>query len=92
VLVLACPPRDCWNREGPRWLGERIHHGREAELQDRVDRARVRIAYANAAETTAAVAAFATFAGDVAALGVPMVSSTPAPIGVCEPDDAEVGL
>ena len=25
VLVLACPDRDCWNREGPRWLGARVH-------------------------------------------------------------------
>ncbi len=43
AVVLACPPRDCWNREGTRWLGERVHQGREAELKERVDRRRVRI-------------------------------------------------
>jgi Pyruvate/2-oxoacid:ferredoxin oxidoreductase delta subunit/coenzyme F420-reducing hydrogenase delta subunit len=57
VLVLACPPRDCWNREGPRWLLERVYHEREAELQERVDRRRVRIAYAWAGEPAAARAA-----------------------------------
>lgn len=41
VLVFSCPPRDCRGREGPRWLDERLFHGREAELQARVDRRRV---------------------------------------------------
>ncbi len=62
VLVLACPPRDCWSREGPRWLSERMYHDREAELKERVDRARVRIAYASARERAVAVAAVRTFA------------------------------
>ena len=43
VLVLSCPPRDCRNREGPRWLEARLYAGREAELQERVDRRRVRV-------------------------------------------------
>jgi ferredoxin len=90
VLVLACPPRDCWNREGPRWLSERVYHGREAELQARVDRARVRIAYANAAETALAVAALEAFARQVAALGVPPTDKGPAPEPVCDPGDVEV--
>ena len=38
VLVVSCPPRDCWHREGPAWLHERIYNGRDAELQERVDR------------------------------------------------------
>lgn len=70
VLILACPPRDCWNREGARWLSARVYQGREAELQSRVPRARVRIAHVNARERTAAVAALRTFAADVATLGV----------------------
>lgn len=89
VLVLACPPRDCWNREGPRWLGERIHHGREAELQDRVDRARVRIAYANEAEPGLAIAALGAFAADVAALGAPSTDRAAAPVPVCDPAGRE---
>ena len=68
VLVLACPPRDCWNREGVRWTEERIFHEREAELQERVDRRRVRIAYASAGERTEAIAAIAAFRADLAAL------------------------
>jgi Pyruvate/2-oxoacid:ferredoxin oxidoreductase delta subunit/coenzyme F420-reducing hydrogenase delta subunit len=69
VLILSCPPRDCWNREGPKWLHERVYAGREAELQDRVDRQRVRIAPVNAAERAAAFAAVRSFAGHVATLG-----------------------
>jgi ferredoxin len=69
VLILSCPPRDCWNREGPKWLRERVYAGREAELQDRVDRQRVRITPVNAAERGRALAAVRTFAADIAALG-----------------------
>jgi coenzyme F420-reducing hydrogenase delta subunit len=41
ALLVACPPRDCWSREGPKWLMERMYEDREAELQPRVDRRRV---------------------------------------------------
>jgi ferredoxin len=51
VLVVACPPRDCWNREGAKWLEQRLYHDREAELQARVPRDRVRLVFANAAES-----------------------------------------
>jgi coenzyme F420-reducing hydrogenase delta subunit/Pyruvate/2-oxoacid:ferredoxin oxidoreductase delta subunit len=71
ILVLACPPRDCWHREGVRWLVERVYHDREAELQARVDRARVRIAHANASEGAIAIAAVRAFVADVAALRAP---------------------
>jgi coenzyme F420-reducing hydrogenase delta subunit/Pyruvate/2-oxoacid:ferredoxin oxidoreductase delta subunit len=68
VLVLTCPPRDCWNREGPQWLAERVHLGREAELQARVDRARVRIAEVSVAEPARARRIVADFVADIAAL------------------------
>lgn len=68
VLVLACPPRDCWNREGPGLLVERMYHEREAELKARVDRRRVRVAHAGASETGEALAALRRFATDTAAL------------------------
>jgi ferredoxin/coenzyme F420-reducing hydrogenase delta subunit len=71
VLVLACPPRDCRHREGPRWLDERVYHEREAELQARVDRARVRIAHAGPGDRARALALVRAFAADVAALGLP---------------------
>lgn len=44
VMVAGCPPRDCIGREGPKWLEQRFYHDREAELQPRVDRQRVRVA------------------------------------------------
>jgi coenzyme F420-reducing hydrogenase delta subunit len=71
VLVLACPPRDCRHREGPRWLDQRVHHGREAELQARVDRARVRIAHAGPGDRAQAIALVRAFAADVEVLGLP---------------------
>ena len=85
VLVLACPPRDCWNREGPRWLVERMYHEREAELQDRVDRARVRVAHVNAGERRQALDALHSFAADVAALGAALPDGTGEPDVECEP-------
>jgi coenzyme F420-reducing hydrogenase delta subunit/NAD-dependent dihydropyrimidine dehydrogenase PreA subunit len=41
VLLAHCPPRDCRNREGPRWLAARIDEGREAELRESLDRRRL---------------------------------------------------
>jgi ferredoxin len=67
VCVVACPPRDCWNREGARWAAARLFEGREAELQERVDRRRVALVYASAAERRAVVAAVAALRGTVAA-------------------------
>ena len=68
VLVLACPPRDCWNREGPGWAGERLFHDREAELHRRVDKRRVRLAYANRAEPSAGHSELERFRADLATL------------------------
>jgi len=50
VMVVACPARDCWNREGPKWTEQRLFHDREAELQERVDRRRVRLVFAAAGD------------------------------------------
>jgi ferredoxin len=92
VLILACPPRDCWTREGPRWLTERVYHDREAELQARVPRARVRIGHVNARELPEALAALRAFRVDVAALEVPVDHPEPMAVPVCEPpvEDEEV--
>ena len=81
VLVFGCPARDCVGREGPKWLGERLYHDREAELQPRVDRRRVRVgtmAPGNLGET---LACYDGFVRDVAAL---------APVGPAADLDVEV--
>lgn len=44
VVIAACTPRSCSFREGPHWLEQRLYHGREAELNDRVDRRRIEVA------------------------------------------------
>jgi ferredoxin/coenzyme F420-reducing hydrogenase delta subunit len=67
VLVAACSPRDCRAREGPKWLGERLFHEREAELQTRVDRARVRVVALGAGERAAFAEALARFREEVGA-------------------------
>jgi ferredoxin len=61
VLILSCPDRDCWNREGPKWLDERLYRGREAELKERVDRRRIQVERIAAGDVRAALAALARF-------------------------------
>lgn len=84
VLVLTCPPRDCWNREGPKWLTERVYHEREAELQARVDRARVRIVSVAAGESREAIAALRAFSTHVARLALPVRERSVAIDAECE--------
>jgi ferredoxin len=85
VLVLACPPRDCWNREGPRWLHERVYHDREAELQARVDRRRVMVAFANASEPGAARLALRDFVAQIATVGAAVPEQSVAIDMECDP-------
>jgi ferredoxin/coenzyme F420-reducing hydrogenase delta subunit len=68
VLVAACPPRDCTSREGPKWLAARLFEGREAELQERVDRRRVGLVHAGEAEGGVVRRALAALRAEVAAL------------------------
>ncbi|MDP3910216.1 MAG: hydrogenase iron-sulfur subunit [Gemmatimonadales bacterium] len=89
VLVASCPPRDCWNREGPQWLEQRVYHDREAELQERVDRRRVRIVAAAAAEAEVLLTAIARFRQDIAALAaVPGERDVTDLIRLCEAEEA----
>ena len=85
VLVLACPPRDCWNREGPAWARERLFHDREAELHRRVDKRRVRLAYASRGEASTGEKELASFALDIAALDRAQALEEVDPIRECEP-------
>ena len=88
VLVVACPPRDCWNREGPRWLIERVYHDREAELKARVDRRRVRIAYAGRGESEVARAALRELARDLKDAGIVSAEQSVTLDVECEPVSA----
>jgi ferredoxin len=90
VLVLTCPPRDCRHREGPRWLAERVYHGREAELQARVPRTRVAVAHVDAADSVAVGAALGALAIRVASLEGDGGVGPEAP-GECESALAERG-
>jgi coenzyme F420-reducing hydrogenase delta subunit len=85
VLVLACPPRDCRNREGPRWMLARMYEGREAELQPRVDRRRIAVAHAGAAEAGAVVAAVRAVREATLELDRPEAETRPEPDTTCEP-------
>jgi coenzyme F420-reducing hydrogenase delta subunit len=68
VLIVSCPPRDCWHREGPKWLEQRLYHDREAELKARVDRRRVRLAFAALGELDRVRAELAAYRLDLADL------------------------
>jgi ferredoxin len=65
VLILACSARDCRNREGWRWLDQRLFHGREAELQPRVDRRRIRVLPLGGGDEPATRAGLARFRRDL---------------------------
>jgi ferredoxin/coenzyme F420-reducing hydrogenase delta subunit len=69
VLIAACPPRDCRHREGPKWLEARLHAGREAELQERVDRRRLRVLHAGLGEARLVKRELADFRTDLASIG-----------------------
>ncbi|HEU4925833.1 MAG TPA: cytochrome b N-terminal domain-containing protein [Vicinamibacterales bacterium] len=83
VLVLACPARDCRHREGAHWIVERVYHSREAELQERVNRARVRIANVNTGDRELSISLLRTFAADVKALDRPRVDDDVEPGTEC---------
>ena len=85
VLVLACPPRDCVSREGAVWSEQRLFHDREAELQARVDRRRVRLAYAALAEPAVALRALEEFRGAVHALDATVGEDEIDLFALCDP-------
>jgi len=61
LYLIGCPERDCSYRRGLRWITERIYNDREAELKDRVDKKRVRVASFGAGELPEALAALQVF-------------------------------
>ena len=76
VIVVTCPPRDCWNREGPIWAEQRLFHDREAELQPRVDKARIKLVRAGEAERGLVAAALEAFRAELRALAEPEAESS----------------
>jgi coenzyme F420-reducing hydrogenase delta subunit len=84
VLVLACPMDDCWNREGTKWLEQRLFHDREAELQARVDRRRVALEPVGLAEAGLAAAALRAFRARVLELEQPVGEGEVDLLRLCE--------
>lgn len=90
VLIAGCPPRDCVGREGPKWLEQRLYHEREAELQPRVDRRRVRMVSAAVGLEDEVLAELAEFRRALAALG-PTAPEVDIDLrDLCEPASDEV--
>jgi ferredoxin/coenzyme F420-reducing hydrogenase delta subunit len=87
VAVLSCPPRNCFYREGPKWVNERLFHGREAELHERVDRRRVLHAAYSAAELDRVERELAAFAQRLAALDVEVEAQVDL-VAACDSDKA----
>ncbi len=92
VYLLTCPDRDCLFREGPRWLSERVHHDREAELRARVDRRRVRIGSFAASETAAMRRAVAEFRAELAGLEPVIPERDAAVEAECKEPDAYAAI
>ncbi len=84
VFVVGCPPRDCTAREGPKWLEQRVYHDREAELQARVDRRRLRIHTGEAGGAAETVAAFSRFRDSLRLLDAPAAEFDVVLLAECE--------
>jgi ferredoxin len=69
VVIVSCPPRDCWTREGVIWMEQRMFHEREAELQARVDRRRIRVVHAARGEQAEVRLALASFRAELREIG-----------------------
>lgn len=91
VILFSCPPRDCRGREGPKWLEQRVYHDREAELQPRVDRRRVRLAVMAVGDLAGTMSAFDSFARDVRALARPEAEAVADLDEICEPVPFPIG-
>ncbi|MCC7324701.1 MAG: hydrogenase iron-sulfur subunit, partial [Gemmatimonadaceae bacterium] len=85
VIVFSCPPRDCRGREGPTWLEARLFHEREAELQARVDRRRVRSATMVVGDGAATVSEFRRFRESLVPLGVLSPDELGDADAICDP-------
>lgn len=85
VIVFTCAPRDCAGREGPKWLVERTYNDREAELPERVDRARVRIATLGRGQVGEAVRELDAFAASLGRIPAADVELEAADEAICDP-------
>lgn len=79
VIVISCPERDCSHREGPKWLRLRVYEDREAELQARVDRRRVRLLACAAVDIDQAVELVRKFRLEMLGLGQPVADQAVEP-------------
>jgi coenzyme F420-reducing hydrogenase delta subunit len=70
VLIVSCPARDCRGREGRKWLHQRLFEGREAELKERVDRQRIRVIEASAADAAHLERSIVRFKADIARMAI----------------------
>lgn len=85
VYLLSCPGRDCIYREGPKWAHERLYNDREAELQPRVDKRRVRLGLFGRDERREALADMMAFRAAMAALDLPPPEGSEIQVGAeCE--------
>lgn len=75
LYMLACPERDCTYREGAAWMAERIYNDREAELRDRVDKNRVRLAHFGRGEKSEALHSIRSFQAELKAGDTPQADS-----------------
>lgn len=92
VFIAGCPPRDCAAREGPKWTELRVFHDREAELQARVDRRRVRLCTAPAGLAHVTLAEFESFRQSLLSLDYPQIEEDIDLRLLCEPLENEAGV
>ncbi|MBI4081441.1 MAG: cytochrome b N-terminal domain-containing protein [Candidatus Lambdaproteobacteria bacterium] len=65
VFIVGCPHRHGQYREGSAWIQARLYEEREAELQPRVDKSRVRLAALGGGELAEGLAALKAFRAEL---------------------------
>ena len=85
VFIGGCPPRDCLSREGPKWMHERVFNDREAELQPRVDRRRIRVGTLAPGARSEVTVAFDAFADELSLMNGPARVADEELEPVCDP-------
>lgn len=92
VMVATCAGRDCTSREGPQWLHERLYNEREAELQERVDRRRVKVITMAPGESKNVIEAHREFLAELEELDLPQPEAEPEIELECDTELMQVGV
>ncbi|HBF12894.1 MAG TPA: hypothetical protein DDW49_05835 [Deltaproteobacteria bacterium] len=77
IFIVSCPPRNCINREGPKWLMARLYQGHESSLNPTIDRDLVCVSPFGCMETLRAMEELKMFSEKIKQKHSPDMSKLP---------------